>query len=100
MIRTFWHVAMPAAKPAAAMLALFTLVAQWTNYYWPFLIIGTRSQDVPLLTLSTARLAAGTFQDNTLIMAGVAMTTFPLVALFALAGKQLVSGIMAGAIKG
>ncbi|MDR3106877.1 MAG: carbohydrate ABC transporter permease [Bifidobacteriaceae bacterium] len=100
MIRTFWHVAMPAARPAAAMLALFTFVAQWTNYYWPFLIIGTRAQDVPLLTLSTARLAAGTFQDNTLIMAGVALTTFPLVALFALAGKQLVSGIMAGAVKG
>ncbi|MDR2114032.1 MAG: carbohydrate ABC transporter permease [Bifidobacteriaceae bacterium] len=100
MIRTFWHVAMPAARPAAAMLALFTFVAQWTNYYWPFLIIGTRSQDVPLLTLAAARLAAGTFQDNTLIMAGVALTTFPLVALFFVAGKQLVSGIMAGAVKG
>lgn len=33
-------------------------------------------------------------------MAGVVLTTFPLILLFAVAGKQLVSGIMAGAVKG
>jgi cellobiose transport system permease protein len=100
MIRTFYHVALPAARPAAAMLALFTFVAQWTNYYWPFLVIGPKAQEVPLLTLAAANLSAGYFQDNTVIMAGVALTTVPLVLLFFFAGKQLVSGIMAGAVKG
>ena len=28
LIRTFWHVAMPAARPAAAMLFLFTFVGK------------------------------------------------------------------------
>jgi cellobiose transport system permease protein len=33
-------------------------------------------------------------------MSGVILTTFPLIILFFIAGKQLVSGIMAGAVKG
>jgi cellobiose transport system permease protein len=100
MIRTFWNVALPAARPAAAMLALFTFVAQWTNYYWPFLIIGNQAQQKPLLTLAASVLSAGHYQDNTLIMSGVILTSFPLIILFFVAGKQLVAGIMAGAVKG
>jgi cellobiose transport system permease protein len=100
MIRTFFHVAVPAARPAASMLALFTFIAQWTNYYWPFLAIGTAAQRKPLLTLAAGTLSAGHYQDNTLIMAGVALTSLPLIILFFVAGKQLVAGIMAGAVKG
>ena len=98
MIRTFWHVAVPAARPAAAMLALFTFVAQWTNYFWPMLILGPNKNAV--LTVAAANLKGGHFTDYTLIMSGVVLTAFPLVVLFFFAGKQLVSGIMAGAVKG
>ncbi|MDR3070522.1 MAG: carbohydrate ABC transporter permease [Propionibacteriaceae bacterium] len=100
MIKTFYHVALPAARPAAAMLALFTFVAQWTNYYWPFVIIANNAKKVPLLTLAAATLSGGNAQNYPLAMAGVALTSFPLVLLFFFAGKQLVSGIMAGAVKG
>jgi len=98
LFSTFWHVAMPAARPAAVMLGLFTLVAQWTQYYWPFLILGSNNQ--ALLTVSASTLRAGHFTDYTLIMAGVILTAFPLIVVFLVAGRQLVAGIMAGAVKG
>ncbi|MDR0482049.1 MAG: carbohydrate ABC transporter permease [Cellulomonadaceae bacterium] len=98
MIRTFWSVAIPAARPAAAMLALFTFVAQWTNYYWPMLILGSNNKAV--LTVAAATLRGARFQDNTMVMSGVILTSFPLIILFFFVGKQLVSGIMAGAVKG
>ena len=98
MIRTFWNVAVPAARPAAAMLFLFTFVAQWTNYYWPMLILGSNNKAV--LTVAAATLKASRFTDFTLIMSGVILTSFPLVILFFFMGRQLVSGIMAGAVKG
>ncbi|MDR2896672.1 MAG: carbohydrate ABC transporter permease [Propionibacteriaceae bacterium] len=100
MIKTFYHVAIPAALPAGALLALFTFVAQWTNYYWPMLIIGTNSSNNPLLTLAVANLAGGNMQNYTIMMAGVVLSAFPLIILFFVAGKQLVAGIMAGAVKG
>jgi cellobiose transport system permease protein len=97
MIRTFWHVAMPAARPAAAMLALFTFVASWTNFFWPFIVLGGRN---PTLPVALQLLQASYFKDYSLIMAGVVAATIPLILVFAFLGRQLVSGIMGGAVKG
>ena len=97
MIRTFWHVALPAARPAAAMLALFTFVASWTNFFWP--CVGRGSAN-PTLPVALQLLQASYFKDMALIMAGVVLATVPLLIVFVFAGKQLVSGIMQGAVKG
>ncbi len=97
MIRTFWHVALPAARPAAAMLALFTFVGSWTNFFWPFIVLGSSN---PTLPVALQLLQASYFKDMALIMAGVVLATLPLLALFAIAGRHLVSGIMQGAVKG
>lgn len=97
MIRTFWNVAMPAARPAAAMLALFTFVGQWTNFFWPFVVLGSSN---PTLPVAVQLLQSSYFKDMSLIMAGVVLSTAPLVVVFIVAGRQLVSGIMQGAVKG
>lgn len=97
MIRTFWHVALPAARPAASMLALFTFVGSWTQFFWPFVALGSAN---PTLPVALQLLQASYFKDLSLIMAGVVLATIPLVIVFVLAGRQLVSGIMQGAVKG
>lgn len=97
LIRAFWHVALPAARPAATMLALFTFVASWTNFFWPFIVLGSSN---PTLPVALQLLQASFFKDLSLIMAGVVAATIPLVVLFVFAGRQLVSGIMQGAVKG
>ncbi|NKX93690.1 carbohydrate ABC transporter permease [Sanguibacter hominis ATCC BAA-789] len=97
MIRTFWHVALPAARPAAAMLALFTAIGSWTNYFWPSIILTNQNPTLPMVV---RQLQASYFQDYSLIMAGVLLATLPLFIVFVIAGKQLVAGIMAGAVKG
>ena len=53
-----------------------------------------------LLTVAAATLRGGHFTDYTLIMSGVILTAFPLIVVFLVAGRQLVAGIMAGAVKG
>jgi len=97
MFRTFWSVALPSAIPAASMLALFTFITTWTNFFWPFIVLNASN---PTLPVSLATLQANYFVDYSVVMAGVLLATIPLLALFAFAGRQLVSGIMAGAVKG
>jgi cellobiose transport system permease protein len=97
MFRTFWSVALPAARPAAAMLALFTFIGSWTNFFWPSIVLGAQN---PTLPVALKLLQAGFFQDMPLIMAGVVLSVIPLLLLFIVAGRQLVAGIMAGAVKG
>lgn len=97
MIRTFWHVAAPAARPAAAMLGLFTFVGSWTNFFWPFIVLGAENPTLPVML---QLLQASYFKDYSLIMSGVVISTLPLVFVFIFAGRHLVSGIMQGAVKG
>ncbi len=97
MFQTFWSVAFPAAWPAAAMLALFTFIQSWTNYFWPFITLDARN---PTLPVALSLLQASHFIDYSLVFAGVLLATLPLIVLFVAAGRQLVAGIMAGAVKG
>jgi cellobiose transport system permease protein len=97
MFRTFWSVALPSAIPAAAMLALFTFITTWTNFFWPFIVLNASN---PTLPVSLSILQANFFVDYSVVMAGVLLATIPLLALFAFTGRQLVSGIMQGAVKG
>ncbi|QDO88426.1 carbohydrate ABC transporter permease [Ornithinimicrobium ciconiae] len=96
MIRTFWHVGLVAARPAAAMLGLFTFVATWTNFFWPFIVLGPQN---PTLPVALQQLQAAHFVDYSLVLAGALLATVPLLILFIFAGRQLVSGIMQGAVK-
>ena len=97
MIRTFWYIALPAARPAAAMLGLFIFIGTWTNFFWPFIILNSSN---PTLPVALSLLQSNFFVDYSLVLAGVLLSTIPLLILFVVAGKQLVSGIMQGAVKG
>lgn len=97
LLQTYWHVALPASRGAGAMLFLFTFVGSWTNFFWPFIILGA---DNPTLPVALQQLQASYFKDYSLIMAGVVVSVIPLLLLFIFAGRQLVNGIMAGAVKG
>jgi cellobiose transport system permease protein len=99
MIRTFWTVAVPAARPAMSILFLFTFMMVWTDYMWPLVAL----QKTETLQIALDRLALtgqGQTTDYALVLAGAAMATIPLLILFALSGRQLVAGIMQGAGKG
>ena len=95
--RIFRSIVLPAARPAAAMLALFTFIGAWTNFFWPSIVLGTTN---PSLPVALQLLQAGFFKDIPLIMTGVLVSVVPLLTLFAVLGKQLVAGVMQGAIKG
>jgi cellobiose transport system permease protein len=97
MIKTFWYIGFPAARPAAAMLGLFTFIATWTNFFWPFIVLDPSNATLPV---ALSQLQANYFVDYSVVMAGVLLATVPLVLLFVLAGRQLVAGIMQGAVKG
>ncbi|GAB2543032.1 carbohydrate ABC transporter permease [Brachybacterium huguangmaarense] len=95
--QAFAHVALPAARGAAAMLFLFTFVGSWTNFFWPYIVLGAEN---PTLPVALQQLQASFFKDYSLIMAGVIVSVIPLLILFVVAGRQLVNGIMQGAVKG
>lgn len=95
--RTFLTVAVPAARPAMAILGLFTFMMTWTDYLWPLIVLNPTN---PTLQTALSQLQSGYYIDYSVVLTGAVLATLPLLLLFLLAGRQLVSGIMAGAVKG
>jgi cellobiose transport system permease protein len=94
--RTFWSIALPAARPATATLALFTFVGSWNNFFWPSVVLRTQMT----LPLVIPQLSGAFTSDHAVVMSGVFLIALPLLVVFVFLGKQLVSGVMAGGVKG
>jgi cellobiose transport system permease protein len=95
--RIFWTVAVPAARPAMAILWLFTFIQVWTDFFWPLIVLPAEN---PTVQIALNQLQSGYFKDYALVLAGTSLATIPLLVLFIATGKQFVAGIMQGAVKG
>ncbi len=96
-LRVVWHIVFPVARPAMAVLGMLTFVMAWNEFFWPVIAL---TQDNPTVQVALTGLGRGYIPDESVIMAGAFLGTLPLLIAFALFGKQIVGGIMQGAVKG
>ena len=96
-LRTFFSIVIPTARPAMAVLGMLTFLAAWNDFFWP--IIALTSEN-PTVQVALNSLGNGYVPDQSVIMAGTLVGTVPVLVVFALLGRQIVGGIMQGAIKG
>ncbi len=96
--RIFWNVVLPALRPAAAVLGLLTFMTAWNDFIWPYTVLyGSES---PTVQTSLATLSNGFYSDLPQIFIGTAVACLPLLVVFVVFGKQIIGGIMQGAVKG
>ncbi|MFF2526110.1 carbohydrate ABC transporter permease [Streptomyces liangshanensis] len=96
--RVMWHVVFPAARPAMAVLGMLTFVMAWNDFFWP--IIALTQSGNPTVQVALTGLGRGYVPDQSVIMAGALLGTLPLLLAFVVFGRQIVGGIMQGAVKG
>jgi cellobiose transport system permease protein len=96
-LRLYWHVVLPVARPAAAVLGMLTFMATWNDFFWPLVALTPQNPTVQV-TLST--LAGGYVPDLSLVLTGALISTLPILVVFVLMGRQILGGIMQGAVKG
>ncbi|GLZ13407.1 sugar ABC transporter permease [Actinomadura sp. NBRC 104425] len=92
----YWRVVLPALRPAAGVLGLFTFMQTWNEFMWPLAVLNPEN---PTVQLSINNLANAYFKDYTLMFAGTTLAILPLLIVFILFGRQIIGGIMEGAIK-
>ncbi|MFC7562857.1 carbohydrate ABC transporter permease [Actinomadura namibiensis] len=92
----YWRVVLPALRPAAGVLGLLTFMQTWNEFMWPLAVL---SPDNPTVQLSINNLANAYFKDYTLMFAGTTVAILPLLAVFVVFGRQIIGGIMEGAVK-
>ncbi|MDG4800100.1 MULTISPECIES: carbohydrate ABC transporter permease [unclassified Micromonospora] len=97
LIRVFWHVALPAIRPAAAVLGLFTFMTAWNDFFWPLVVLNPEN---PTVQVALSVLASGYYTDYALMLTGATLGVLPVLVVFVLLARQIVGGIMQGAVKG
>ncbi|MFZ3468033.1 carbohydrate ABC transporter permease [Streptomyces sp. 4.24] len=95
--RVFWSIVVPVARPAMAVLGLLTFMTAWNDFFWP--VVALSSQE-PTVQVALRQLGGGYVHDQSVIMAGTLLGTLPVLLVFGLLGRQIVGGIMQGAVKG
>jgi cellobiose transport system permease protein len=95
--RLYRSVILPAIRPAAAVLGLITFMQAWNDFFWPLVVL---TPENPTVQVALNSLAAGYYQDYSLVLTGTALATLPMLAVFALLGRQIIDGIMEGALRG
>jgi multiple sugar transport system permease protein len=91
------RIVLPLLKPALGTLGLVTFIASWNNFIGPLVVM--RSPENYTLPLALRSLQSPVDTEWGALMAGSAIATIPLVILFALASRQLIAGLTAGAVK-
>lgn len=92
--RMFWSVMAPLMRPAIATVVVFRFVPIWNDFFYPLILIRNRENYTLPVGLTTF---FGEYQtDWSTLFAGLVITTLPLLILFLVATKQIVSGLTAG----
>ncbi len=94
--RIYWNVVLPALRPAAAVLGLLTFMDTWNQFLWPYAAL---TSDNPTLQVSLAFLSYAYYTDYSQVFAATAVGTVPLLLVFIFFGRQIIGGIMEGAVK-
>jgi multiple sugar transport system permease protein len=91
------RIVLPLLRPALGTLGLITFIASWNNFIGPLVVM--RSPEMYTLPLALRSLQSPVNTEWGALMTGSAIATLPLVVLFLLSARQLISGLTTGAVK-
>src|SRR3989338_4382772 len=96
--RTYWYIALPLARPALAVLAIFNILAVWNEYLLAMLVLS--SKELMPLQRGLMVFQGAHITQYPLLMAGIVITVLPVLVVYLLLQKHIIKGITAGAVKG
>ena len=96
-LRIYWNIVVPAIRPALAVLGLLTFVATGNDFQWPLITLS--GTEFPTSMVALSDLASGNYVIYRRVLAGAFAATVPLLVLLVIGGRQIVRGIMEGAVK-
>jgi raffinose/stachyose/melibiose transport system permease protein len=94
----FWRVLLPLARPALGTVSVLAIVASWNNFLLPLLVFNDpKWWTIPL---GVQQFQSEYGADTARILAYVVAAMVPALAFYAVAERQLIGGLTAGATKG
>jgi multiple sugar transport system permease protein len=94
----FARIVLPLAKPALAVVSIFSVIGAWKDFFWPFLVL--TNADLQPIMVALYRLANRSQEPINLVVAALAIASIPPIILFLLFQRQILRGITLTGLKG
>jgi ABC-type glycerol-3-phosphate transport system permease component len=94
----FHKIMMPLAVPGAATMGIFAFVASWNNFFNAFILISSIEKYTLPMLVQTLRGDVYRTEYGAIYL-GLALTVVPIIIIYALFSRYIISGIALGAIK-
>ncbi len=101
-LRTMWSVILPLARPALAVVALFTVMGAWNDYLGPLIYINDPKKFPIALGLQTMRVTITSVKRSLAwpyLMAASTATILPILVLYFFTQRTFIEGIAITGIK-
>lgn len=97
-IGIWWHMAMPFARPAIAVIVIFNSLNVWNEYILATLLL----EDTKLMPLQRGLVVfqGANSTDYPVLMAGLTMAAIPIIMVYLAMQKHIVKGLSSGEVLG
>lgn len=97
-VSMFFRVIFPILRPIATTVAILNTMWIWNDYLLPYLVIGNSYKTIPI----AVQYLEGGYgsRDMGALMALLVLSVIPIIIFYLAAQKQIVKGVVAGAVKG
>ena len=97
--RLLFRVVLPLSGPTMVAFAIITIVTEWNEYLWPFLM-SDDSSVAPLPVGLTLLQNTEGYTNWGAVMAVTILTILPILAIFLALQRHMIKGLTSGAVKG
>ena len=97
-VQTFFQIVFPILRPTAITVAILNAMWIWNDYLLPYLTIGNQYRTIPV-AIQYLQGGYGS-RDMGALMAMLILSIIPIVIFYLSAQKYIISGVVAGAVKG
>lgn len=96
--RIFFEVVLPLIRPVLATVAVFSMIPIWNDLWFPLILAS--SDATKTVTLGVQQFIGQYTVNWSAVLASLSIAILPVLVLYAIFSRQLISGITAGAVKG
>ncbi len=97
-IQIFFKVVFPILRPTTITVAILNAMWIWNDYLLPYLLIGNKYKTIPI----AVQYLQGGYgsRDMGALMAMLVLAIVPIIVFYLTCQKQIIAGVVAGAVKG
>lgn len=95
----FFRIMMPLSKPVLMVITIFTINASWSDFFWPYLVLGSRTELYTVM-VKIFYMAGSTGYSEDIQVVALIFTIIPPAILFLFFQRYIMSGFTLSGIKG